>query len=130
MSYLIDTHIFLWSLFSPKKNSKKITSILLNDEKTKYISIITFWEISLKYSLGKIAMKGIVPKELPLIAKNSGFEIASLNENIVSTFYQLPRDNKDPFDRMLIWEAIQNNYTLITMDTSFASYKRYGLQII
>jgi PIN domain nuclease of toxin-antitoxin system len=130
MSYLIDTHIFLWSLFSPEKNSKKVINILLNDEQAKKVSIITFWEISLKYSLKKITLKGITPEELPLIAKKNGFEIEPLNENIVSSFYQLPRDNKDPFDRMLAWQAIKQKHTLITKDRSFSLYKTFGLNTI
>ena len=50
-------------------------SILLDPQAIKYISAITFWEISLKYQLGKINLVGILPDKLPIIAKDTGFEI-------------------------------------------------------
>lgn len=123
MNYLIDTHIFLWAIFSPKKISKNIKRILIDPELTKYVSIITFWEISLKFSLGKIDLLGVLPDNLPDIAKDAGFEIVNLDTNIVSTFYKLPGiKSKDPFDRIIAWQTICNNYTLLTQDKGFADY--------
>ena len=54
MNYLIDTHILFWSLFDPKKINDKIKGFLINTNNTIYVSKISFWEISLKYSLRKI----------------------------------------------------------------------------
>lgn len=130
MNYLVDTHIFLWAIFSPELLSSKVKEVLLDPSTTKYVSIITFWEISLKFSLGKIDLHGIRPEEFPSIAKETCFEIVSPNEEITASFYNLPRKHGDPFDRMLIWEAIQKRYTLITKDKSFSLYKDDGLQIL
>ena len=131
MNLLLDTHIFLWAIFEPEKFSKKLKASLLNPESTSFISIITFWEISLKFTLRKIDLKGILPDALPKIARNDGFEILDLNINTVSSFYKLPKvKNKDPFDRMLAWQAIQNDCYLLTKDSDFAAYKEYGLRII
>lgn len=129
MNYLIDTHIFLWAIFSPKKISKNIKGILIDQELTKYVSIITFWEISLKFSLGKLDLTRVLPDKLPAIAKDAGFEILDLNIDTASSFYKLPRiKNKDPFDRMLAWQAINHDYVLLTQDKSFADYKDHGLK--
>ena len=131
MNYLSDTHLFLWILFSPKNISKKARDILLDSEKVKYLSIITFWEISLKYQLGKIDMKGIYPDKLPSIAKDTGFEFLNLDFETVSSFYKLPKiKNKDPFDRMLAWQAINKDYTLLTKDADFGIYESSGLKTI
>ena len=93
--------------------------------------MITFWEISLKFSLGKISLTGFLPDELPSVAKETGFEILNLDKDTVSTFYKLPRvGNKDPFDRMLAWQAICNGFHLLTYDKVFAEYKDYGLKIV
>ena len=131
MNYLIDTHVFLWVLLSPKKIPKRVRDILLDTELTKYVSTITFWEISLKYQLGKIDITGVLPDILPTIAKNSGFEILNLDADTASSFYKLPKlRSKDPFDRMLAWQAISQDYHLLTQDQDFFGYKDYGLKIV
>lgn len=131
MSYLVDTHIFLWATVSPKKISKQARDILLDAHAVKMVSTISFWEISLKYQLGKISLTGVLPDKLPTIAKNTGFEILPLDADTASSFYKLPKlRNKDPFDRMLAWQAIQHNHHLLTQDKDFADYVDHGLQII
>ena len=120
MNYLLDTHTFLWSLFSPDKISNQSKNIILNSDNTIYVSVITFWEISLKYNLGKLELENILPDDIPEIAKRSGFLVFSLNEYDVSSFYRLPKEiHKDPFDRLLIWQAIKNNLTIISKDRRF-----------
>ncbi|MBI2049374.1 type II toxin-antitoxin system VapC family toxin [Candidatus Roizmanbacteria bacterium] len=131
MKYLADTHVFLWIVLSPKKISKKVRDILLDAELTKYISIITFWEISLKFSLGKIDLRGVLPDKFPIIARNTGFEILNLDSEIASSFYKLPKiRNKDPFDRMLAWQAIREDCFFLTRDKEFSGYKDNGLNIV
>lgn len=131
MSYLVDTHVFLWSVISPKKNSQKINKVLNDPESTKYISVLSFWEISLKFSLDKIDLIGILPDELPDIAKKANFDIIDLDLKTASSYHKLPKtNNKDPFDRMLAWQAISKNFYLLTQDQDFADYKDYGLKIV
>lgn len=131
MNYLVDTQVFLWTILSPKKISKRAEGILLNTELTKHISAVTFWEISLKFSLGKIDLIGVSPDKLPDIAKDTGFEILNLDCNIASSFYKLPKiRNKDPFDSMLAWQAINYDYCLLTKDQEFIDYNKYGLKIV
>lgn len=131
MTYLIDTHIFLWSVIKPKNISQKSRKILNDLESTKCVSVISFWEISLKFSLDKIDLAGIVPEELPDIAKASNFDILDLDVKTASSYYKLPKTNhKDPFDRMLAWQAIRNDFHLLTHDSSFAAYKAHGLKIV
>lgn len=129
MNYLIDTHIFLWAVLAPTKIPKHITKILLDQESTKYVSAISFWEISLKFQLGKLDLEGIFPKSLPQISKEAGFNSINLDPEVASTFYMLPIiKNKDPFDRMLAWQAIQNDYFFLTSDPSFSDFTKYGLK--
>lgn len=131
MNYLVDTHVLLWIVLSPKKISKRVRNILLNPELIKHVSAITFWEISLKFSLGKIDLKGVLPDKLPTIAKDTGFEIINLDCDTASTFHKLPKINhQDPFDRMLAWQAIKEDYILLTRDKEFSGYKDDGLNIV
>ena len=131
MKYLADTHIFLWTILSPQKISKRVKEILLDKELTKYVSIITFWEISLKFSLGRLELKGTLPDKFPTIARNTGFDILNLDSETVSSFYKLRKiKNKDPFDRMLAWQAIRSDCFLLTRDKEFSEYKNEGLNIV
>lgn len=131
MNYLVDTHVLLWTILSPKKISKNVKNILLDPELTKHVSAITFWEISLKYQLRKIDFMEITLDKLPTIAKDAGFEILNLDSDTAASFYKLPKiENKDPFDRMLAWQAICHDFCLLTRDRDFDDYKGRGLKIV
>ena len=131
MKYLIDTHIFLWSLFSPAKISRRAVKIIKDPGKRIFVSIITFWEIALKFSLNKLELEGITPAELPGLANKMSFELLNLSAEDAASFYQLPRiTHKDPFDRMLIWQAIREKMVLISKDGKIAGYQGYGLKIL
>lgn len=130
MNYLLDTHVLLWSLLATKKLSNKVKKVLTDPETIKYISVISFWEISLKFALGKISLQGVLPEQLPEVVKKTGFEILSLNPKTAASFYKLRKlKNKDPFDRMLAWQAIKEDCVLLTRDKEFSDYKDDGLNI-
>ena len=129
MNCLLDTHTFLWSLFNPELLSAKSGKLIRDPENTVYISVVSFWEISLKYAIGKLEFSNVTPDSLPDIARQMGLEILSLDAPEAATFYRLPRQgHKDPFDRLIIWQAIQHKMTLISKDTKFRDYKSIGLK--
>lgn len=114
-----------------KKIPKSVRDILLAPEHVKHVSVITFWEISLKFSLGKIELEGVLPDKLPAIAKETGFEVLNLTCETATTFYRLPKiGHKDPFDRMLTWLAIAEDFVLLTRDKDLSGYKIHGLKIL
>ncbi len=131
MNYLIDTHVLLWSLFDTSKLSKKVYDILSNVENDIFVSSITFWEISLKYSIGKIELENIFPDELPEYTLKAGYKIINPNEKITSSFYKLPNyGHGDPFDKLLIWQAICENFTMVSKDSKFKQYEKNGLRTV
>ncbi len=131
MTYIIDTHVLLWTIFSPNKISQKAKTILTQPDSIKFVSIISFWEVSLKFSLKKIDLKGIQPEKLPNLAEESHFEILNLKFEIASSYHKLPYGkHKDPFDRMLAWQAIREGCVLLTSDKEFLNYKEHGLRVI
>ena len=131
MKYLLDTHYVLWSLFFPEKINKKIKQIFENDEDIKIVSDITFWEISLKYSIGKLELSNTNPEEIYDKVIESGFVVDDVDTKIMISYYQLPlkSEHKDPFDRLLIWQSIMNDYTFITADRKIEDYVQNGLKI-
>ena len=103
MKILLDTHHLLWSLFESHKIYKKEREIILNPSSIIFVSLISLWEINLKYSLGKLEMIDCFPEEIPYYIDKSGFKILPLKIEEVSSFYKLPKLHKDPFDRLIIW---------------------------
>lgn len=131
MNYLIDTHYILWSLFEPEKIPVNIVKILENEEDEKYISGISLWEISLKYSIGKLELYGTNPEGIYDSILEAGFKVLNLKNVDAATFFRLPlvEDHKDPFDRLLIWQAIQNNLIFLTKDKKIEQYRKIGLRL-
>lgn len=131
MSYLLDTHAAIWTLFDEKRLPQK-TRLLIEDHDTEiFVSAATFWEISLKYALGRLELNGVTPEELPREFMEEGFKLLELSIEDVSSFYKLEKmEHHDPFDRMLIWQAIIRDLTLISKDAELKAYKKHGLKLL
>jgi PIN domain nuclease of toxin-antitoxin system len=130
MTYLLDTHFLLWAISDTKKLSKKVKNIITNPINQIIISTVSFWEVSLKSSLGKLEMSGFSPEDLPEICLQIGFDIKTLSPEESSTYHKLNATyHKDPFDRMLIWQAIRNGYILISEDEQVKKYRSEGLKV-
>jgi PIN domain nuclease of toxin-antitoxin system len=130
MNYLVDTHILLWSFLETGKLSQKIKTILLNQNNEIYYSPISLWEISIKYGLKKLSLNGGTPDNFFEELNNSFYQCKDINNADVITNYKLPLYHKDPFDRFLIWEAIRNDFVLISADKNTDLYKKEGLKVL
>jgi PIN domain nuclease of toxin-antitoxin system len=132
MIYLLDTHTFIWAVLETSKLSKNVHNIISNANNEIFVSTVSFWEISLKTSINKFSFENIDIKNFPKYARDMDFSIMDLQENETITFYELPQkeEHKDPFDRMLIWQAITKNMTMISKDESFDEYIKNGLKLV
>jgi len=129
MNYLIDTHILLWSFLEPEKLSNDVKSILLSSNNKIYYSPVSLWEISIKYGKKRLFLNGITPDDFFNELNDSYFICKSINSFSMITNYKLPIYHKDPFDRFLIWEAIVNDFILISVDDNIEQYKKEGLKL-
>lgn len=131
MKILIDTNILLMILFEDGKLNKNEIKIIEDENNEIYVTSISIFEISLKYSIGKLKLKNITPEFIPEIIEKNGYNLEETSYKTFSTFYKLPiNEHKDPFDRLIIWEAIQKNYYLLSRDEEFQKYEKYGLKLI
>jgi len=129
MNLLLDTHGFLWSLFTPDKLSQAVDHEIKSPNNDVAVSVVTFWEISLKYALGKLELTGVKPEELPDFAAQMNLEILPITAAEASSFHKLPRlSHKDPFGRIIIWQAVQRKMTLVSKDRDFKAYHKFGLR--
>jgi PIN domain nuclease of toxin-antitoxin system len=95
------------------------------------ISTVTFWEIALKFALGKLELAGVLPDDLPAVAVQMDLTIEPLAAEDAATYHRLPRTaHKDPFDRMIIWQSLRHQWTLISADAQFAAYRSQGLDLL
>jgi len=131
MSYLLDTHTLIWAIKERKKLSQAVIEILENADNTIFVSAITFWEIALKFSNGKLELQNIVPDQFTETALQMGFQLISLSPEESASYHKLTlTTHKDPFDRMLIWQAIQRDLIFITKDERLEQYKSSGLKTL
>jgi PIN domain nuclease of toxin-antitoxin system len=131
MNLLLDTHALLWCLFEPESLGRRAAAAIRDPGNNVFVSAVTLWELSLKYSLGKLELHGVVPEQIPELVVTSGFDLLPLADDEAASFHHLPRlPHKDPFDRMLIWQAISRKLTLVSGDKAFAAYRENGLKVI
>lgn len=123
MKLLLDTHIFLWSLLEPEKLSDEAVDLLNNPETEKYVSAATAWEISAKHAEGSVILpKG--PREFvtEYVAAAGLLQLpVTLTDALAAG--ELPAVHKDPFDRILIAQARENEMFIVTNDPIFGDYE-------
>ena len=128
MRCLIDTHVLLWSLGKTSNLSAKTREILENAD--VLVSVVSWWELSIKFGLGKIELGKGTPEDLLKTTQEMNYVSLPLSESEVCSFHRLARIHKDPFDRMLVWQAIKNDIPLVSGDNRLSPYTSYGLQLI
>ena len=122
MRYLLDTHAYIWYVEDNKKLSKTALNIIDSSESKLYFSLASIWEITIKASLKKLNLKQSISNIFEELEK---LDIALLNftKNDFEILYRLDFFHRDPFDRMLISQAIAENLTLISKDSAFDKYQ-------
>lgn len=131
MKILLDTHAFLWMLMDSRKLSPDVVDALTSSNNQVYVSAVSFWEISLKHSAGKLDLADKVPSDLLDAAKyQMGLHLLDLSPEVASAMGRIPRLHGDPFDRMLMHQAIQGGFCLVSADRQFALYSSCGLKLL
>ena len=122
MKLILDTHTALWWINEYEKLSPKVKVMLLNDENTLYISIVSAWEIAIKASIGKLpefngGVKAFFDKieEIPI-------SMISVTPSHVEEVENLPFHHRDPFDRLIVATAKTENMTILTADENIYKY--------
>lgn len=118
MRLLLDTHVLLWALAGNAK-IKRISARLLDDDNQVFFSVASLWEVAIKSGVGKLdAEVGEVRKA----ARESGFEELAVLGSHIEALDGLPDHHRDPFDRLLIAQAIAEPMQLLTADGTVAMY--------
>jgi len=122
MRLLLDTHVFLWFISGDQRLPASMRDAIRDLENEVYLSVVSLWEATVKYQLGRLPLPEPPGTFLP--DQRRRHEIASppLDEASVSELAGLPQVHRDPFDRMLICQAVAHGLTIATVDEAVAAY--------
>jgi len=118
---LLDTHVFIW--WDQGARLRKQATNAIRSAEQVYVSAVTGWEIAIKASLGRIE----TDRDIEVAVVESGFEELPVRLSHARTLRSLPRHHRDPFDRMLVAQALEEGLTLVTRDNAL---DRYGIPLL
>ena len=122
MKILLDTHIFLWFISGDTQLSVNLRDKIRDPDNEIYLSAVSVWEAIVKYQLGKLTLPEHPETYLPRQRELHQISSLNLDENGVVQLSKLPSLHRDPFDRMLICQALQHGLTIATVDTTVRAY--------
>ena len=121
MVVLLDTHILLWALDAPQRLPGDVVAQIESPETTVYFSAASIWEIAIKTALGKIDFH-YSPKDIAQAAKDTGFVELPVSAAHGAQVAHFPLHHRDPFDRLLIAQALLMPAQLLTADSALVPY--------
>ena len=121
MRYLIDTHVLLWLMSGDKRLSKRHRYEIETPGNIVFVSKASLWEIAIKVSISKLELSKPILQFEGYLIENS-FQLLDFNYHDLDQLSQLDFHHYDPFDRLIICQAITNNLTILTDDKKFNLY--------
>jgi PIN domain nuclease of toxin-antitoxin system len=121
LNILLDTHVALWAITDNKNLSDRARELILAPRSTVWISVVSLWEITIKHRLGRGDMP-VSGRDALHYFKQAGYRILSIEPEHALEIEELPLHHQDPFDRLLIAQAVVEPMRLITHDGTVAGY--------
>lgn len=121
MNYLVDTHAVIWFITNNERLPSHTKSLMEDKSNMCFVSIATYWEMSIKHSIGRLTLHTDLASIFQIIDE-SGFEILPITINHTLANANLDFHHQDPFDRIMIAQAITEQLQIITTDKEFSNY--------
>jgi PIN domain nuclease of toxin-antitoxin system len=122
MRILLDTVTFLWAVSAAPELSDQARELFVDPDNEIYLSSVSSWEIVVKHSLGKLPLPEPPAKFIPMQRKQHGIDALSLDEETTLYLTRLPGLHRDPFDRMLVCQAVVQHLVILTPDELINQY--------
>ena len=122
MKLLLDTHIFIWLIDNDRRLSKQYRQIIQDPNNEKFLSVVSIWECAIKYQIGKLNLPSSPETYLPVERRKHLIKTLTVDENSIVSLVNLPLLHKDPFDRLIMAQALQHNLTIMTEDKLILAY--------
>lgn len=120
--YLLDTHTLLWFIAEDKQLSSSGQRLILDSSNEIFISTASLWEIAIKINIGKLALNKPFEQSFPDELDSHGIEILDITVDTLVQLTILPLHHRDPFDRLIIAQAIVEGVPIISKDAAFDLY--------
>lgn len=122
MRLLLDSHALIWSTVEPHRLSRRAHQFFVTPGNELIVSIVSLWEMTIKMAQGKLAPMGASIEDVVDALHTRGIEILPVRTAHLIRLETLPLHHRDPFDRLLIAQAIEENLAVLTDDTHFRRY--------
>jgi PIN domain nuclease of toxin-antitoxin system len=122
MRVLVDTHTFLWALLKDHRLSARARQVLTSGGHELYFSLVSLWEIAVKMKIGKLNTVGSSVSYIRDEMVEYGMELLPIRYEHILQLEQLPLHHSEPFDRLLIAQAIAESLPILTHDSKFPAY--------
>ena len=122
MKLLLDTHTLLWFIAGSASLSAYARSLIEDAANEKFVSIVSIWETAIKVSIGKMSLSAPFDILFPHQLEVNGFDLLPVKVEHTFLVTTLPFHHRDPFDRLLIAQAIEEKMTLVSVDNVFDDY--------
>ena len=122
MRLLLDTHTFLWFIGGDDKLSDVARKLIKDTRNQPLLSIASVWEMAIKLSIGKLSLSQPFASLIPQQMRLNGIDLLSIEVEHVATVVQLPFYHRDPFDRLLIAQAMGEHIPIVSIDAAFDAY--------
>ena len=122
MRALLDTHALLWWLADSERLSVPARRTIADESNAILVSAASAWEIATKFRLGRLEARGAVALDLAGAVASQGFEELAISVADAERAGRLPGPHRDPFDRMLIAQALSRDLVIVSIDTAFDPY--------
>lgn len=122
MNYLLDTHTFIWLDNDPDKLSSRATNICQNTANTLYLSIVSIWEIQIKLTLGKLTLPLTLEEMVNSQLDSNIIQLLEINRSHIYRTDKLEFHHRDPFDRLLIAQALEESLIILSKDANMPQY--------
>ncbi|WP_373539711.1 type II toxin-antitoxin system VapC family toxin [Chamaesiphon sp.] len=119
--FLLDTHVFLWLIRGDPQLSDRVRAIIADDASQLNFSVVSIWEIAIKLNIGKLKIEHSIEDIYQLLAQLK-IEVLPIERLDLDRYLTLPLHHRDPFDRLIISQAIERDLILISTDGSFEPY--------
>jgi PIN domain nuclease of toxin-antitoxin system len=124
---LLDTHAFLWWVDGAPGLGRRARAAVSNPDNEVFVSIASCWELAIKISLGKLRISQNLDRFVPEQLRLNGFSLFAIELRHVVGVAGLPFHHRDPFDRLLAAQALQDQLTIVSADRVF---RKYGVTVV
>jgi PIN domain nuclease of toxin-antitoxin system len=122
MKLILDTHIFLWLIDEDRRLTDDKVQVISNPENEVFLSVISVWECAIKYQIGKLQFPQSPDIYLPKQRSKHLIKSLDVCENTIKQLIKLPMIHKDPFDRLIIAQALEWDLSIMTEDPAILGY--------